>query len=133
VDDPRQGQALLLRPTGRLDADTCGYLRSELATAFAAGVTDVVVDLRDIHVADLTGLGVLAGAARHLADHGGRLVVRRAHPEVATTMRINGLDDLLEISASPPLRVVTGTGAGGPRNGPRRLAVVPDEAVTLPG
>jgi anti-anti-sigma factor len=133
VDDVRQDQALLLRPTGPLDVESCGSLRHQLAAAFAAGVTRVVVDLRDTDLVDLTGLGVLAGAARYLAKQGGALVVTHASPAVLSTMRVNDLDALLEVSSSPPLRVVKGSGPDGTRPPARRLTVVPDEAVTLPG
>jgi anti-sigma B factor antagonist len=126
----RQERDLLLRPTGRLDADSCADLRRQLATAFAAGVGSVAVDLGAVTAVDLTGLGVLAGAARHLRKRGGVFVVQHAHPAIVTTMRINGMGDLLDV---PALRVVEGSGPGAVRSRPRVLTVVPDEGLKLPG
>jgi hypothetical protein len=85
VTDVRNAQAVLMRPTGPLDADTCGEFRQQLASAFAAGVRAVAVDLA----------------------------------------AVNGLSELLEIPASPPLRLLAGTGTGTSEDRPRVLSVVP--------
>ena len=133
VSDGRHGQALPLRPTGRLDVDSCAALRHQLAAAFAAGVESVVVDLSAVTAVDLTGLRVLAGAARHLAKLGGGLVVIHASSAIVTSMRINGMGDLVERAAALPLRLVAGSGTGGRGNRPRTLTVVPPEGLKLPG
>lgn len=116
--------ALLLRPTGPLDVDASVGLRQQLAAAFSSGVKSIAVDLSSVPVADLTGLGVLAGAARHLRRRGGLLVVTNAQPVLATMMRINGLAELLELPASPPLRVVADNGDREPSPRGRTLHVV---------
>jgi hypothetical protein len=78
-------------------------------------------------------LGVLAGAARHLRKRGGQFVVLNADAAIVTTMRINGMGDLLEAPATPALRVVEGSGTGAARSRPRVLAVVPEKGLKLPG
>lgn len=125
-DDPSPdpAPALLLAPTGRLDADTCVTLRQQLAAAFAAGVRSLVVDLSGVTVADLTGLGVLSGAAKHLRKQGGGLVVSHCPDSIATSLRINGLGHLLELAASPPLRVVAGAGERTSKKARAALTVV---------
>lgn len=130
MDDRREStaadgerQPVLLSPSGPLVEDTCGDLRCQLAAAFAAGVTQVVLDLAEVTALDTTGLGVLAGASRHLAGRGGALVVHRAHPALVTMLRVNGLGHLLEVAPAqelPPLRLVPTT-APVPE---RRLSVV---------
>ncbi|MCU1593718.1 MAG: anti-sigma factor antagonist [Frankiales bacterium] len=109
-----QVPVLVLKPQGRLDMEACEDLRYQLAAAFSAGVDSVGIDLAGITDIDQTGLGVLSGAARHLARRGGALVITRATPSVATCLRINGLEDLLA-PAAPVLTVVPGTGTGTPR------------------
>ena len=116
--------SVLLRPTGPLDADTCGDLRHQLAAAFAAGVSSIVVDLGAVTTCDPVGLGVLAGAARHLRRRNGVLVVAHASPAIATSLRINGLGDLLEVPASMPLSVVRGAAEQPERPAKPRLSVV---------
>lgn len=130
--------ALLLRPEGRIEADTCSDLRHQLGAAFAVGVRSVVVDLRDVTSLDPTGLGVLAGASKHLRKRGGALVVTHPCPAVLKTLRINAMTDLLEIPASPPLRglpaPVAATGGRAARaTRSRGLAVVPTPAARVVG
>lgn len=98
--------ALLLRPRGSLDWDHCDELRVQLATAFGTGVQSIAVDLSAIDTADVTGLRVLAGAARHLRKRNGALVVTGASPAVVSLLRMNGLEALLEVPTTSPLRVV---------------------------
>lgn len=116
--------SLLLRPTGPLDADSCDELRQQLATAFSVGVTSIAVDLSGVTTADVIGLGVLAGASRHLRKRSGLLVVMHAPPHVQAMLRINGMADLLELPASAPLRVVAGAGETTERPRARPLSVV---------
>ena len=133
--------SIVLRPQGPLDGQTCGALRIQLATAFAAHVGSIVLDLRDVPSIDLDGLGVLAGADRHLRRQNGALAVVRATPAVASALRINDLAALLPAPASSRLRDVAdrpdGAGAPAPRRPaePRTLVAVPDQdhGFALPG
>lgn len=100
---------LVLHPRGRLDLESSGPLRQRLAHAFASGLHDLVVELEDVEAVDPAGIGVLSGAARHLEQKGGRLVLRDPQPDVASVLRIYGLAALLE--TTPAAR----------KTGPRRL------------
>lgn len=119
-----ESASLLLRPTGALDGEACADLRQRLALAFAEGVTSIAVDLSCVTRIDISGLGVLGGAARHLRKRGGVLVVTHASAEIQRAMRVNGLSELLEIPASPSLRVVEGAGETTDRPAGRRLSMV---------
>lgn len=96
---------LHLRPIGALDPETCDDLRAQLGAAFSVGVGAVEIDLQDVTSVDATGLGVLSGAARHLASRGGRLSVVRPTPAVLKVLRINELLDLVDVPVSAPLTV----------------------------
>lgn len=109
-----QVPVLVLKPQGRLDVESCEDLRYQLAAAFSAGIDSVGIDLGGVTSIDQTGLGVLSGAARHLSRRGGSLIITRAAPGVATSLRINGLEDLLT-PAAPLLTVVPGSGTGTPK------------------
>lgn len=121
--------ALLLRPRGALDWDHCDELRLQLATAFSTGVRSIAVDLSDVDPVDVTGLQVLAGAARHLRKRNGLLVVTGASPAVVSMLRVNGMAELLEMPATTPLRVVAGESEPAEQSVPveRRLRVVSPE------
>ena len=86
---------LVLHPHGRLDLESSGPLRQQLAHAFGSGLRHVVVELDDVDGIDVTGIAVLAGAARHLEAQGGRLALRSPQPLVATALRVNGLAELV--------------------------------------
>jgi anti-anti-sigma factor len=117
--------SVLLRPVGPLDADTCGQLRYQLAAAFAADVTSVVVDLSEVPSLDVVGLGVLTGAAKHLNRRDGQLLLAHPSAEVLTTLRINDVERLLEVGPSTP------QSASAPSREPRRrLRSVPGAATT---
>ena len=111
-----QGTAVILRPVGRIDADTCWELRQELADAFAGGFRSVIVDLSRVEAMDVTALQVLVGARSFLLDRGGVLLVTSVCPEILSVMRQNDLTDLMEVPASPglaeELRPVTRLRAG---------------------
>ena len=133
--------SIVLRPHGPLDGQTCGALRIQLATAFAAHVGSIVLDLRDVPSIDRDGLGVLAGADRHLRRQDGVLTVVRATPAVASALRINDLSPLLPGPPDSGLRDVAarpnGAVAPAPRRPaePRTLVAVPDQdhGLALPG
>ncbi len=128
-DGTRTG-AVLLRLAGPLDADTCGHLRYQLAAAFAAGVTSVVVDMSEVSSIDVAGLGVLTGAAKHLQRREGELVLAHPSPEVLTTVRIYDVERLLAVRPSTPLSMTPSSEMAGADRAPeepdRRLRSVPD-------
>ena len=105
---PRRGAVdasdiLRLRPLGILDSDTCVGLRAHLGAAFAIGVDAVEIDLQDVSSIDETGLGVLAGAARHLCSRGGSLWLVHPSVRVLKSLRINELLHLVQVCPSPAL------------------------------
>ena len=132
MTDERPDPVLVLQPQGPLDVDSCGELRRQLAAAFSVDIVVIGVDLSGVTLLDRTALDTLSGASRYLSKRGGDLRVLRAADGVASTLRVNGLGALLD-SRPPALRVVRGSGQGGPRTAPCRLVVVPGEPLRLPG
>ncbi len=102
---------LHLEFSGPLCLDSSAGARHQIAAAFAAGVSDLVIDLADVTDVDPHGLGVLAGAARHLEGREGTLRLVGAAPWLATKLRVNDLGHLIA-SAPPRLRVLKGDAQG---------------------
>ncbi len=111
-----------LQLTGALAAEASASARHQIAAAFAVGVTDLVIDLRDVVEVDPTGLGVLAGAARHLERRGGRVRLVGAPSWLASKLRVNGLGELIS-SAPPRLQVLHGDSGDAPSPAAPRLTI----------
>jgi anti-sigma B factor antagonist len=76
---------------GEVDIATVTRLRERLFEQAASG-RPLVADLDQVSFIDSAGLGVLAGAARRAAAHGGGLHVVCARPQVRQLFRLTGLD-----------------------------------------
>lgn len=96
------GTAVIVRPVGSIDADTCWELRQELADAFAGGFRSIIVDLAAVEAMDVVALQVLVGARAFLLARGGVLLVTSVRPKVLSLIRLNELTELLEVPASGP-------------------------------
>ena len=66
---------------GALDLDTARFLRDRFDLVVNSGVTDVVIDLRQVSFVDATGLGILLGGLRRLNEKG-HVTVRSPPDEV---------------------------------------------------
>ena len=88
---------VLVTVAGEADFASVAGLRERLF-----GLTDtsrpLVVDLDRVSFIDAAGLGVLAGAARRAAAHGGRLAVVCARPRIRRLFRVTGLDQAVPLS-----------------------------------
>ncbi|SFF49984.1 STAS domain-containing protein [Blastococcus tunisiensis] len=73
--DRRNGS---IRASGRLTLAGADLLRGTAESLHGNGHVRVVLDLRDVRVADDAGLEVLRGLGQEFAARGGELVVRHA-------------------------------------------------------
>ncbi|MQW75510.1 STAS domain-containing protein [Nocardioides sp. dk4132] len=91
------GPALVL--SGDFDVRSTSVVRQALyAHLDARGEGEVVVDLTDVHVVDLTALKVLALASRRAhEDHGQQLVLRGCGPAVRRMLHKSRLIRVLEV------------------------------------
>lgn len=64
-----------VRAAGHLTLQGADLLRGTIESLHRSGHARVLLDLRDVHVADAEGLQVLDDVARALAADGGRLVL----------------------------------------------------------
>lgn len=80
---------------GELHLYTVGELKAGLSALERAGVSRVAVDLSETRFVDSVALGVLMRAQRQLAAVGGALHLVSICPDLARTLTIAGLDDVL--------------------------------------
>jgi anti-sigma B factor antagonist len=93
----------LVRVSGRLTAgDAQMSLRAEIDPLLERGFERLVLDLAHVSYLDSAGLGELLRARARAAEHGMGLVVRDPSPQVATLLRLTGLDTVLGAQTDPP-------------------------------
>ncbi len=85
------GDTLVFRLRGSLDLATAPTVRAALTDATDNDSHHIIVDLTQLEFLDSTGLGVLIGAHRRAAEHGGslRLIVRDG--PISRLLNITGL------------------------------------------
>jgi len=83
--------------TGRVDASSVGEVRASLDRCIAAGADDVVVDMSEVDVIDVTGLGVLAAAHRRLERAGRQLILRGCADHVRRVLAVTRLSRVMHV------------------------------------
>ena len=87
----REDAKLTVAVEGHLDTLTSPDLEKELEPALD-GVTELVVDLKDLEYISSAGLRVLVGAAQELSGKGGKMTVINPQAEVMEIFTMTGLD-----------------------------------------
>ena len=85
------GRTLLFKLRGSLDLATSPTVRAAFSDAIEQGSRHLIVDLTQLEFLDSTGLGVLIGAHRRLAEHDGSLRLVVADGSIARLLNITGL------------------------------------------
>jgi anti-sigma B factor antagonist len=85
------GDTLVFRLRGSLDLATAPTVRAALNDATDNDSHDIIVDLTQLEFLDSTGLGVLIGAHRRAAEHGGSLRLIVHDGSIARLLNITGL------------------------------------------
>ena len=93
---PGPSRAAYRLPT-RLDATTATEVREALACAIDAEPSDVLVDASAVEIIDAVGLGLLMVAHRRSRDHGRRLVIVGAPPNVLRLLAVTRLHRVLHL------------------------------------
>ena len=81
---------------GRLDTTTAPELDEELKTLFADGVTNLVIDLKQLEYISSAGLRELLFAQKNIKEDG-KMIIRNVSPAVMEVFDITGFSDILTI------------------------------------
>jgi anti-sigma B factor antagonist len=90
---------VLITLAGEVDAATVASLSEQLFGLAASG-RPIVADLDRVSFIDAAGLGVLAGAARRAAAHGGSLHVACARRQTRRLFRMTNLDRAIPLAGT---------------------------------
>ena len=82
---------------GELDLSTAPALRSALMTAMAGGATAIVLDAAELTFCDSTGISVFLAACRRAEKRRLGFCLRHPGPTVLKTLRLTGMDRVLNI------------------------------------
>ncbi|WP_232805798.1 STAS domain-containing protein [Glycomyces xiaoerkulensis] len=96
------GAYAVVAVTGEIDMYTVQKLREAVRQLIAEGKTRVAIDLTPTDFCDSSGLGLLIGARRRLADAGGALVVVCGNPRIRKLLDMTGLDKVLDVREAVP-------------------------------
>lgn len=87
----------MVQVRGELDLVTAPQLKVVIDGVPLIDSDNLVLDLTDVSFLDSSGLAVLCSAARRLARHGGRLVVRGLNDQCLRTVELVGLDAVVDL------------------------------------
>jgi RND superfamily putative drug exporter len=96
-DEALDASTQLLAVAGELDLASVGDLRRRIASAFASGSPQLVIDLSRVTHMDSTGLAELISAHQRAMDLRGRLVLVVTSAPILRTFEIRGVASLFTI------------------------------------
>ncbi len=88
-----------VRLPDRLDGSSAEAVRSALHRAIEQAPGDVDVDMSEVELVDVIGLGLLAGAHARLARRGHQLVLHSPPPHLRRTLAVTRLGRVLTVAA----------------------------------
>jgi anti-sigma B factor antagonist len=97
IASSRIGSTAVVAVAGEIDLHTAEQLSDTLRSVSDDDARCVVIDLFETTMVDSAGLGVLASTAKSLRANGGTFVVAADDQRFLRTLRITGLDRLLDV------------------------------------
>ena len=88
---------LVVEVAGEIDLFTAPELKAAITEGLDDGSEKVVIDLTRTTFLDSTALGVLIGTVKRLRDNDGSMTIVNSDRNIAKTLEITGLDQILKI------------------------------------
>jgi len=95
-----EGIAVLFVREDRLDANNSEELKAELRRLFDSGTKDLVIDLKEIHFIDSSGLGVLVSGYKNASILHGSLKLSNLQSQVKSMFELTRLHRVFDIFTS---------------------------------
>lgn len=96
IEKKTSGDSLELMLSGRIDGAAANQLEVEVLAAIKQGVGAIFVNLAQATFLCSAGIRVLLQYHRQMKTKGGKLLVTRPSPEVASTLEMTGFPELVE-------------------------------------
>lgn len=98
MEHERRRDTVLARVTGELDHCSAQSIRRELdALIQDPGVKHLVLDLKQMTFMDSSGIGVILGRYRTLAQRGGTVAVKNMNAHVERIFILSGMNQIIQI------------------------------------
>lgn len=97
IDEERQGSALILTLTGKLDGATCPPLEQRFTELLAGDVAKLVIGLAQLDYISSAGLRVLLVAAKKMKSKGGSVALYALQPQIFDVFKISGFGAIFPI------------------------------------
>lgn len=98
-DEGHEAGVLVIRPSGRLDAETAAEFQTAVLSRVDGGEASIVLDLESLEYVSSAGLRVVLMAAKRLEQAGGKLVVCSLRDTVLEVFRVSGMDSIIKTAA----------------------------------
>ena len=96
IDESTVGNALVLSPQGRLDAQSAQGFQDAVLAKVDAGTTKLLLDFERLEYVSSAGLRSVLMIAKKLRQNGGKLVVCSLRDSVAEVFRVSGFDSVID-------------------------------------
>jgi anti-sigma B factor antagonist len=111
----------VVKISGPIDAGNASRLQEAILDALIAAPTRLTVNLASVNSIDGSGLDVLVSAYRRATAAGTRLLLQRAHPDLAQVLEQNGLPTKPEPTLDLSPASITAERPGRPAATPSQL------------
>ncbi|MEL7609983.1 MAG: anti-sigma factor antagonist [Bacillota bacterium] len=93
----RKEQTLIVALSGELDHHSAEIIRAQIdALLIDPGIRELILDMKNVTFMDSSGLGVILGRYRKMAERGGNVGIRNASASVDRVLRMSGLYSLVQ-------------------------------------
>ena len=92
-----EGVTMLFIREDRLDANNSEELKVELHHLFEKGIKDLIIDLKEVHFIDSSGLGVLVSGYKNASIKHGSLKLSNLQSQVKSLFELTRLHRVFDI------------------------------------
>lgn len=97
ISESRQGESLIVAPSGRIDSQSSGAFDRHLAAVIDRGDVNLVIDLANLEYISSTGLSAFLSAAKKIRAAGGRMALAGLNSRIRLVFEMSGFLRLFPI------------------------------------
>lgn len=91
---------LLVAPEGELDHHSAVKIRDEVDSCLGGDVKNIIFDFSRLSFMDSSGVGMIMGRYKKIAEAGGRVIIAAPQPQVQRIIEMAGLLSIVRIESN---------------------------------